>query len=138
MAQEWLPKGRFPDGFAVKSTDDWRVWETAHSFRYIADSGEIIYVPNNFPTDLASVPRFFHRIVNIWGKHGPAAVIHDFLYHKQDRTRAEADALLYEVCRVCGVSLWQRVAIYTGVRVGGWAAWREHQKRKAQHGKGKA
>lgn len=132
MAQEWLPKGRFPDGFCIRSTKDWRVWEVAEYFRYITDAGEFICVPKGFKTDLASVPRFFHRVINIWGAHGPAAVIHDYLYFRQDRTRAEADAIMYEVCRVCGVSLWQRSAMYLGVRVGGGPAWREHQKRKAQ------
>lgn len=97
------------------------------SFRYNVGgekSGIVVTVPAGFVTDLASVPRFFWRIVPPFGKYTPAAVVHDFLYSSQNLSRAMADAVFLEAMGVLGVPKWKRVSMYLAVRCFGWGPWR--------------
>lgn len=90
-----------------------------------------LVVPAGFKTDLASIPRFFWRILPPFGKYDKAAVVHDFLYQVApfDFTRKQADDVLFEACGVLGVSRAQCNTIYAGVRVGGWKPWNEYRAR---------
>jgi hypothetical protein len=45
-----------------------------------SDNAEFVTVPPAFKTDFASVPRPFWFWLAPWGRHGRAAIIHDFLY----------------------------------------------------------
>lgn len=92
--------------------------------------GETIEVPAKFTTDFASVPRIFWNILPPWGKYGKAAVLHDWLYHKQTYTRARTDKIFLEAMKVLGVPWHRRSTIYWGVRVGGWVAWNQHKKKR--------
>jgi hypothetical protein len=58
-----------------------------------------------------------------WGKYGNAAVIHDWLYWSQDRTRVEADRIMLEAMGVLSVPNWQKYSIYFFVRVFGLISW---------------
>jgi hypothetical protein len=57
-------------------------WELCEPVRYSLPQpdGEIIHVPPLFKTDFASVPRPLWFWVAPWGRHGRAAILHDFLY----------------------------------------------------------
>ena len=82
-------------------------------------------VPAGFKTDLASIPRFFHRIVNPCsvGTRRPA-VVHDYLYTgKTNLTRIEADKVLYDALRECGVNLLVARGMYYAVRAFGGSHW---------------
>ena len=100
-------------------------------------SNEVIIVPANTVTDLASIPR---GVWNLFPPDGPwakAAVIHDFLYAtkgtgdvdgqhwmtKPSYTRAQADDILREAMGVLGVPAWKRQCIWAAVRVGGAGGW---------------
>ena len=48
---------------------------------------ERIEVAEGFETDFASVPRLLWVVLPKWGKYGNAAMVHDWLYWKQDRSR---------------------------------------------------
>jgi hypothetical protein len=94
-------------------------------------SQDQITVPVGFETDFASVPRPFWAILPKWGKYGNAAVIHDWLYWEQGRSRPAADAILLEGMVVLGVSAVVRQTIYTAVRLFGWLAWYRNQADRA-------
>lgn len=101
-------------------TDEWILDE---DLVYETDKGDMIRVPAGFNTDLASIPRALHAVIPLNGKHRKAAVVHDYLYVIQDRSRAEADNIFLEAMRTSGVRYTQRYVMYWGVRAGGWAPW---------------
>jgi hypothetical protein len=90
---------------------------------YVTRQGETIVVPPGFITDLASIPRIFHPLIPVNGRHRSAAIVHDFLYVIQDRERGEADRIFLEAMEDSGVRWTQRRLMYSAVRVGGWTAW---------------
>lgn len=58
-------------------------WELREPLSYSlgeASGCEVVNVPPRFKTDFASVPRPFWFWISPWGRHGRAAVLHDFLY----------------------------------------------------------
>lgn len=117
-----------------------RRWITLAPLPYWSDVyGGLLTVAARFVTDLASVPRLpFVFLLTGDRAHGPA-VIHDWLYQHPDwEDRALADAIFYEAMGVDqpelgfeAESLWARVMIWTGVRAGGWLAWRRYRNRGA-------
>lgn len=93
----------------------------------------VIEVPRKFKTDLASIPRGLWNVLPKSAKYDKAAVVHDFLYGQGKTgnrfvTRQEADAVLREAMKVCGVGPKTCFAIYWGVRVGGVLTWRNYRK----------
>ena len=59
-------------------------------------SGDVINVNIGFHTDFASIPRPLWVFLPRWGKYGNAAVIHDYLYWEQPRSRKDSDDILLE------------------------------------------
>lgn len=94
----------------------------------VRSRGMLIEAPKGMDTDFASVPRFFWRWLPPWGRYSPAVVIHDWLYKSGKVSRAEADLILLDLMERLGVSWIKRQAIYRGVRLGGWVAWRKYRK----------
>ncbi|AUN95393.1 DUF1353 domain-containing protein [Pseudazoarcus pumilus] len=90
------------------------VWQT---------DDERIVVPEGFRTDLASIPRLFQGLIPVNGRHRRAAVLHDYLYVVQDRSRSAADRLFLTAMESVGVRWSQRWVMYAAVRVGGWLPW---------------
>jgi Protein of unknown function (DUF1353) len=84
-----------------------------------------VEVPENFETDLASIPRIFWGILSPWGDYGPAAIVHDWLYWTQPCTRKQADEVILEGMVALGVGAVTRWIIYHGVRWFAWFAWRD-------------
>jgi len=85
-----------------------------------------IVVPMGFVTDLASVPWFARWLVPTWGKFSAASIVHDWLYFDQPCSREEADTIFAELMKADGVRASRRMALVSGVRAGGWVAWRKH------------
>lgn len=91
----------------------------------------IFSAPQGFPTDFASVPRFFWRLIPPGGLYAGAAAIHDFLYKNRIRerelgkkaARKEADLALLEGMKAAGVAKWRRGAMFRGVRTFGGRGW---------------
>lgn len=104
-----------------------REWRVRAPLTYIRHDGEAITVPTGFVTDLASIPRIFHSLIPVNGPHSPAAIIHDWLYETQTFLRKEADEIFLEAMRDLGVSWLRRSLMYSAVRLGGWAAWRQRE-----------
>jgi Protein of unknown function (DUF1353) len=122
---------RFTSILLVSPLADGRTWVIRCDFGYDVGSegsGDTIDVPVGFRTDFASVPRVLWVFLPPWGRYGNAAVIHDYLYWVQSRSRQEADSILLEAMDVLGVSPLQKLPIYWAVRVAGWIAWRGNQR----------
>lgn len=91
-------------------------------------------------TDGASIPLFLVWIIGgpFEGRHRRAAVLHDAYYLRLARTsrtvwraivsprRSVVDHMLFEVAAADGTHPVKCLALWFGVRVGGWWAWRKH------------
>lgn len=101
-------------------------WQLAAPLHYQHETAGEITIPAGFTTDLASIPRFFYRIVNpcTEGTRRPA-IVHDFIYSgATDLTRKQADVIFYDALRECGVNWLLANAMYYALRIGGRWAWR--------------
>lgn len=94
-----------------------------------AMSGDRISVPVGFETDMASIPRPLWAILPPFGRYMPAAIIHDYLYMTQERSRKQSDKIFKEAMKVLGVSWHRRNTMYWAVRAGGWVPWNKRAKK---------
>lgn len=101
-------------------------WSLERPLEYVTLAGEKIVVPPGFITDLASIPHALQGVVPVNGKHRPAAILHDYLYVIQDRSRSEVDSLFLEAMESCEVRFTQRWAMYLAVRAAGWMFWNQN------------
>lgn len=80
----------------------------------------VVEIPLGFVTDFASIPSFFYFIVQPFGRHAPAAVLHDYLYAVgQKKARKLADMLFLHSMREAGVPKLRRLLMYRMVRTFG-------------------
>lgn len=121
-------------------------WELCEPVSYrLVDTpdSEVVNVPPKFTTDFASVPRPFWSIISPWGRHGRAAIVHDFLYQlggitdlgaqsmrrppkrEADRIFRQAMAVLDEVIlgRSTFWSRYPRWVVRARIGVAGWRRW---------------
>lgn len=91
-------------------------------------------------TDGASIPALLWPLIGgpYEGEHRDGAILHDEAYANaqvverdtwlaiRSPFRAAADRMLREASITRGTSRWKAWAIWAGVRLGGWVAWREH------------
>ena len=107
------------------------MWELTESFEYHVGkegSNDKVEVLKGFKTDFASVPRPFWVIFPPDGQWTGAAVVHDFLYWTQARTRKESDGIFLEAMGVLGVPYWKRKIMHRAVRSFGWLPWNKRSK----------
>jgi len=105
------------------------LWSVAHDFLYEWDRMDRhVLVNQGFITDQASVPLIIIPIlVNDTGRISRAAVIHDYLYAKEDHdgfTRKEADLLFYDAMLESGMKKWRAGLAWMGVRSNLLASWK--------------
>lgn len=111
---------RFLDPLVLQEIDD-RRWRLVRELRF--DSAILaarIVVPEEFVTDLSSVPRLplAYWLAGDTGRK--AAVVHDFLYdHRLGGGRQIADDVFLEALRVEGVPAWRRALMWAAVRLFG-------------------
>jgi hypothetical protein len=118
-------------------TTDGVNWYLVDDFVYNADAvlpftARAITVPAQFCTDFASVPKMLQNIYGPWGKYGPAAIIHDWLYWDQSTTKVYADSILEQAMYALKVDPVTVRAIYEAVALGGQFAWDGNAKLKGQ------
>ena len=101
-------------------------WKLFADLNYETSAGQVLTIPHGFITDLASIPRVFHGLIPVNGKHRAAAIVHDYLYVTQIMSRAESDRIFLEAMEDLGVRWSQRWAMYSAVRIGGWLPWRKN------------
>jgi len=125
----------FTSTLLVSPLSDGRTWVLMRVFGYdvgTEGSGDHIDVSIGFQTDFASIPRPFWIILPKWGKYGNAAVIHDWLYWTQERSRKASDDILLEGMEVLNVGKITRYPIFWAVRAFGWIAWLRNQADRAE------
>lgn len=102
--------------------EDWML-RSHMVFRTRKTSALILIVPRGFVTDYASIPRPLRLLLPKTGAYGNAAIIHDYLYWRQDCTRAESDNIMAIAMTEAGVEEATLKAIQFGVRFGGQGSW---------------
>ena len=111
---------------------DYKLFEVPVAFAYHVgseDSTDVIYIPKGFICDGASIPKIFWSLIGgPLGPYAPAAVVHDFLYRFQTRTRAESDRIFLEAMKVLKVSWWRRRTMWLAVRSWAWIPWNKYKK----------
>ena len=79
-------------------------------------SGFAITVPAGFESDLASVPWWALRLVDV-GALARSAVLHDFLRERLAFSKIEGDAIFLTAMAAESVTPWQRELILLAVRL---------------------
>jgi hypothetical protein len=111
---------RFLTVLQVERVAGAREWVLTSELAFSSDVlDRLIIVPIGFVTDFASVPRLPLAYWLFGGLADEAAVVHDFLYSTGLCSRKQADEVFAEASRACGVSAFQRGAMWLGVRLFG-------------------
>ena len=109
-----------------------RLWRTYRELIYYVgeeNSADIIIVPVGFTTDFASIPSLFWMMLPPDGQYTQAAVIHDWLYYTQTRTRLESDRIFLEAMKVLKVNVFKRLIMYKAVRFASFIPWNRRKER---------
>jgi hypothetical protein len=106
------------------------LWVVREPLTWVGVGGRIT-VPVGTVTDLASIPTLVQNIpfLDPTGRSRRPAVLHDYLYNQRGPlgiTRALADKILRAALRAEGCSRTVAWTFWAGVRLGGWASWRDH------------
>jgi hypothetical protein len=91
---------------------------------------EPVVVPAGFVSDLASIPRAFWQILQPTGRHAWAAVVHDYLYWTQTRSREESDLIFKMALEDSRVDPATVEVLYQAVRRFGQSSWEENARKK--------
>jgi len=91
-----------------------------------------VEVSKGFVTDLASIPPIFYSLLRPDGEYAYAAIVHDYLYWTQTRTRLMFDEILKSSMEDFDVDKLKIQAIYRGVRAFGERFWNENARLKAE------
>ena len=100
---------------------------------YLSNDGREFVVPVGFTCDLASVPRLIRSVSTPWQQSARSGVLHDCGYRWFEVfgiPRRGMDDLYNEALRSDGVSRFRAWLQWSGVRLGGWRAWRGHRAAK--------
>lgn len=125
----------FSNPLIVSPLKNGKDWVVRQEFVYEvgeAGSNEKVIVPVGFITDFTSVPRIFWWAVNKWGKHGNAAVVHDYLYQSQTCSRKKSDKIFLEAMLFSDVNIVLAYLMYWSVRLFGWKTWNKFKKYKVR------
>lgn len=121
----------FPDPLCVSPIfgGNWKQRQLLEIFRYYyAEDKSPIVAPKGFLTDYASIPWFVRWLISPWGKHGPGAVIHDYLY-SVCAGKLWADWIFLKAMKHMGVGFAKRWAMFLAVVFFGWFAYWKHKRR---------
>ena len=117
------PPSLFVSAFADGS--DWMIRSPViHEFA--REPLTVVIVPAGFVTDFASVPQplqALRGVRTITSRYAEAALVHDYLYWRQDCTREQSDRIMEIALKEAGVSLIERKLIFEGLRSFAQSAW---------------
>jgi hypothetical protein len=115
----------FVSATCIKPIFDYH-YETCNKIVFIINEQEF-FIPPNFDTDLASIPKIFWPIMAPF--HSSLirpAIVHDWFYRKTcDFTRYETDLIFYHMLKNDGVSTLRASIMYYVVRLFGWNHYNE-------------
>lgn len=113
-----------PGGFLDPLKLEWvggkRPYLVTRRYRFyslVAD--RVIEVKAGYPTDFASIPWLFRRILPKNGPYTPAAVIHDWLCDQRGKGGIDsqtAHKVFLEAMEVLRVPVWKRAIMYRAVK----------------------
>lgn len=112
----------------------WKEWGLASPFYYDLNykwSWKRIEVPQDFMTDWASIPWYFHIFFTPMDIDTIIfAIIHDYLTRTTNHnyTRQQADEIWNEIMLVTWVNNIKRIMYFLWVRIGGWYARNKNRK----------
>ena len=143
----------FTKPLLLEFLDEDNKFKLTETFAYYTDlikrpdgSAYTIKIFKGFVTDFASIPKIFQNILNPAGRHGKAAVVHDYLYSsvkkqlgedlvlvdnwtdvmiakgRADDCRALSDEVFKEAMKVLKVLAWKREIMYIMVRLFGFTS----------------
>jgi peptidoglycan/LPS O-acetylase OafA/YrhL len=90
----------------------------------------IVIVPRGFVTDFASMPqplRALRDLLPSTERYGIPALVHDYLYWRQDCTREQADDIMEIALKNADVSVLERSLVHQGLRSLGQSAWEQNR-----------
>jgi Protein of unknown function (DUF1353) len=90
-----------------------------------------VTVPKGFVSDLASVPRVFYSLYRPDGEYSQAAVVHDYLYWTQERSKKETDLIFKIAMEDLELSRLDVSILYAAVALLGNSAWVKNRQLKA-------
>jgi Protein of unknown function (DUF1353) len=88
-------------------------------------------VPVGFVTDFASIPRIFWSLLRPDGDYTYPAIVHDYLYWTQERSKEEADLVFKLAMEDFKIEPLKAGSIYRAVKQFGGAAWAENARLRA-------
>ena len=88
-----------------------------------------IIAPKGMKTDYGSIPKILHNVLSPTGKPTYGFVVHDYLYKIGTYSKSISDGILNEAMKTLGVGWFKRSIIMSGLKVGGWVAWKKHRKK---------
>lgn len=97
---------------------DAKRWAVEADFTVVGNTQTWV-VPAGFVTDFASIPRFLTWLIQTYGLHLEAALVHDYLWslcRKGEFNYPDADGIFRMLLRVLGVKPLQRWMMWTAVR----------------------
>jgi len=113
---------------------DGRTWIVKQPMVYrIGVSKDSVVIPQGFVTDMASIPPVLQSIIQQNGPYQLPAIVHDYLYWRQECTREQSDRILLLGMTEHEVSRAHRTAIYDAVRAAGQFAWAANARERAQN-----
>jgi len=117
---------KFLDKLLLECLPDGKNWIVQHEYRFVADSGEVFYIPAGGMIDFASTPRI------IWSLYPPAtglyrrgAAMHDWIYKTRQIaiTRFRGDMLFKEGMDADRTNIATQRVIYRAVRMFGGSSY---------------
>ena len=126
-----MTSSRFPQELKVSPVGTGGKWRLNSDFSYIPSNKlktKKIVIPAGFKTNFASVPRIFRNVIQQWGEHGNAAIVHDYLYTVgciPEVTRKTADQIFLNAMKYSNVGFFKRQLMYRTVRLFGAMNWKK-------------
>lgn len=122
-----IPPAPFLQPFA--DGEDWML-QSPMVFTAGKNNSLTVIVPRGFVTDYASIPRALRLLFPRNGDYGNAAIVHDYLYWRQDCTRAQSDNIMAIGMKEAGVPTATLRAVHVGVRLGGQGGWDNNRRNR--------
>ena len=112
----------------VQPFNDGAEWVVLEPFTYVIGNTKFsITVPAGFVTDFASIPAIARPWLSPTGQPGRAAIFHDYLYWRQECSKAEADRILLLAMIESGVGQFVQGVVYGAVIGFGGSAWEQNK-----------
>ncbi|WP_051299008.1 DUF1353 domain-containing protein [Marinobacterium litorale] len=105
---------------------DWEFWSARVQMNFV--------VPTWFITDLASIPQAVRSFISVNERHRIPAILHDYLYALNGvglnhYPRKVLDLIFLDFCKLYGVPVIKRHAMYQAVRIFGGSRYNDNDGR---------